>query len=193
LIGHADSNASSRYPSRPFRAADQELGIWKADTFHLNNSSAAMRGCSIVFRDQLLTRRPEMSMHSIEAWRDSVWTPTWSLQVFVAATFFATGVIKLIGAPFMVQMFTQIGFGQWLRVVTGIVEIIGAFAVVYPGLASIGGLWLGTTMVCAVLTHLFVLHSNPALALFLGALNAAIVYLHRRELVSYAQLVTQCE
>lgn len=67
---------------------------------------------------------------------------TWTLQAVVAAVFFAAGVTKLAAVPFEVQAFAQIGLGQWLRVVTGVVQIVGAVALVYPRLASIGGLWL---------------------------------------------------
>ena len=40
--------------------------------------------------------------------------------------------------------------------------------------------------VCAVATHVFVLHSSPAPAAVLLALNAMIVYLRRDELVTLA-------
>jgi putative oxidoreductase len=53
-----------------------------------------------------------------------------------------------------------------------------------PGLASIGALWLGFTMVCAVATHVFVLHTSPVPAIVLGVLNAVVVYLRRDELVA---------
>jgi len=86
----------------------------------------------------------------------------------------------------MIQIFDQIGVGQWFRIVTGVVEIVGALALVYPGIAAIGGLWLGFTMVCAVAIHVFVLHSSPAPATVLLALNALIVYLRRDELVTLA-------
>jgi hypothetical protein len=43
-------------------------------------------------------------------------------------------------------------------------------------------LWLGTTMVFAVLTHIFVLHTNPAAALTLLILCLALVWLRRDEL-----------
>jgi putative oxidoreductase len=112
---------------------------------------------------------------------------TWTLQVIVAAAFIAAGGAKLAAVPFMVQLFAQIGLGQWFRIVTGVVEIVGAFALLYPRLASIGGLWLGTTMVFAVLTHLFVLHTSPVPAAALGLLNALIVYLRRDELASFAR------
>ena len=111
----------------------------------------------------------------------------WTLQAIVAAAFLAAGGAKLAAAPFMVQVFAQIGLGQWFRVVTGVVEIAGAFALLYPRLASFGGLWLGTTMFFAVLTHLFVLHTSPAPALVLGLLNALIVYLRRDEFASFAR------
>jgi putative oxidoreductase len=64
------------------------------------------------------------------------------------------------------------------------VEVAGAVALLIPGLASIGALWLGGTMVGAVATHLFVLHTSPVPAIVLGLLNALIVYLRRDELVA---------
>ena len=127
-----------------------------------------------------------MSVTSIEAGKAPRRIGAWALQAIVAAAFFAAGAAKLAGVPFMVQIFAQIGIGQWFRIVTGVVEIIGAFALVYPGLASIGGLWLGGTMVGAVATHLLILHSSPLAAVVLGTLNAVIVYLRRDELVALA-------
>jgi hypothetical protein len=106
----------------------------------------------------------------------------WALQVVVAAAFFIAGAAKLAGAPLMFQIFDQIGVGQWFRIVTGVVEIVGAFALVYPGWAAIGALWLGFTMLCAVGTCVFVLHSSPPPAAALLAFNALIVYLRRGEL-----------
>jgi hypothetical protein len=76
-------------------------------------------------------------------------TQCWD-EAVVAAVFFAAGMAKLAGVPFGVQLFAQIGLGQWFRIVAGMVQIVGAFALVYPGLASIGGLWLGFNMFCAV-------------------------------------------
>ena len=112
---------------------------------------------------------------------------TWALQAVVAAVFFAAGLAKLVGAPFEVQSFAQIGLGEWFRIVTGLVQIVGAFALVYPGLASIGGLWLGFNMFCAVVVCLAVLHTNPAPAIVLALLNALIVYLRRDEVTSLAR------
>ena len=118
-------------------------------------------------------------------------TGAWILQGVVAIAFFAAGAAKLAGAVFMVQLFEQIGVGQWFRYVTGLVEVAGALALIYPGLASIGGLWLGGTMFFGVLTHLFVLHSSPVPAIVLGLLNALIVYLRRDELASLVRFIAK--
>ncbi len=128
-----------------------------------------------------------MSIASTETPQASRRVGTWILQAVVAAAFFAAGAAKIAALPYMVHLFAQIGLGQWFRVVTGIVEIVGAFALVTPRLAPIGGLWLGATMFFAVLTHAFVLHTSPVPAIILGSLNALIVYLRRDELGSLAR------
>ena len=125
-----------------------------------------------------------MSTTSIQLDRPTRRIGAWTLQVVLAAAFAAAGSAKLAGVPYMVELFDQIGIGQWFRLATGIVEIAGAIALVFPGLASIGAAWLGTTMVFAVATHLFILHTSPVPAIVLGLLNALIVYLRRDELVA---------
>jgi putative oxidoreductase len=116
---------------------------------------------------------------------------TWVLQAIVATAFFAAGAAKLAGAAYMVQLFEQIGLGQWFRYATGVVEVVGALALIAPGLVWFGGLWLGGTMIFAVLTHVFVLHTSPVPAIVLGVLNALIVYLRRDELASFARILAK--
>jgi len=116
---------------------------------------------------------------------------TWVLQGIVATAFFAAGAAKLAGAAYMVQLFEQIGLGQWFRYVTGVIEVVGALALIAPGLVWFGGLWLGGTMFFAVLTHVFVLHTSPVPAIVLGVLNALIVYLRRDELASFAKILAK--
>jgi uncharacterized membrane protein YphA (DoxX/SURF4 family) len=125
-----------------------------------------------------------MSTTSIQLSHPSRRIGAWTLQGILAAAFLAAGSAKLAGVPFMVDLFEQIGLGQWFRFATGVVEIAGAVALVLPGQASIGALWLGFTMVFAVATHVFVLHTSPVPAIVLGFLNALVVYLRRDELVA---------
>jgi putative oxidoreductase len=108
----------------------------------------------------------------------------WIIQGLLAAAFLAAGGAKLAGVPMMVQIFDQIGMGQWFRIVTGLVEVIGAVALVVPGFAALGAAWLGATMFVAVLTHLFVLHSSALPAIILLALNVLVVWLRRDQLVA---------
>lgn len=130
-----------------------------------------------------------MSAVSVQHDRPTRRIGAWTLQGILAAAFLAAGSAKLAGVPFMVELFDQIGLGQWFRIVTGAVEVVGAVALVVPGLASIAALWLGFTMVCAVATHVFILHNNPVAAIVLGLLNALVVYLRRDELVALLQRV----
>jgi uncharacterized membrane protein YphA (DoxX/SURF4 family) len=130
-----------------------------------------------------------MSATSIQLGRPTRRIGAWTVQGILAAAFLAAGSAKLAGVPFMVDLFAQIGLGQWFRVVTGVVEVTGAVALLVPGLASVGALWLGFTMVCAVATHVFVLHSSPVPAIVLGSLNALVVYLRRDELIALLRQV----
>ena len=107
-----------------------------------------------------------------------VWTVR-SLRILLALAFLAAGAAKLASAPAMVQIFDTLGFGQWFRYVTGVVEIAGAVALLIPSYAALGAAWLGITMFFGTLAHLFFLHTSPAPALVLLALSAVIVTLER--------------
>ena len=106
----------------------------------------------------------------------------WTLQIIAAAAFFAAGSFKLTGAPMMVQIFDHIGVGQWFRIVTGVVEVIGATLLLVPRLAVFGGMLLAVTMIFAALTHLFVIGGNPAPAIVLFAITATIAWARRAQL-----------
>jgi hypothetical protein len=106
-------------------------------------------------------------------------TPAWILQALLALAFTAAAGAKFAGAPMMVMTFQQIGLGQGFRYVTATVEIIGVIALLTPGFAGPGAVWLGTTMGCAILTHLFILHSNPVGAVVLFVLSLTLVWLRR--------------
>jgi putative oxidoreductase len=121
------------------------------------------------------TQELNMSVTSIQTSRPSRRIGAWTIQGILAAAFLAAGVAKLTGAPFMVDLFAQIGLGQSFRIVTGAVEVAGAIALLVPGLASIAGLWLGATMLGAVATHLVILRpgGHPGPAQYARRLSAA--------------------
>lgn len=104
------------------------------------------------------------------------------IQGILAAAFVAAATAKLIGVPMMIQVFDAIGLGQWFRIVTALVEIGGAAALLTPGFAALGALWLAVTMFFATLSHLFILHTSAAPAILLLVLNLVVVWLRREQL-----------
>jgi putative oxidoreductase len=108
----------------------------------------------------------------------------WLVQVAVAGMFLLAGGMKLTGAPAMVALFDAVGVGQWLRYVTGSIEVVSALALLVPSLAPFGALLLVPTMVCAIATHLFIVGGSPMPATVLLAGSLAILWARRGQLVS---------
>ena len=104
------------------------------------------------------------------------------IQIILAIAFSAAAAAKLLAVPMIVQIFDAIGLGQWFRIVTALVEIIGVAALLTPGFAAPGALWLAATMFFATLTHLFVLHTSVVPAVVLLVLSLAVVWLRREQL-----------
>ena len=109
---------------------------------------------------------------------------SWGLRILAGAAFIAAGGAKLAGAPMMVAVFDQVGLGQWFRLVTGLVEIIGAIALLVPATAALGGVLLAVTMVFAVATHLFIIGGSPVPAILLFVMTATVAWLHRNRMVA---------
>lgn len=96
--------------------------------------------------------------------------------------FAAAGIAKLMGVEMMVQTFETIGWGQWFRYVTGIIELGAAVLLWVPGMQAIGAGLLVCTMIGAVIAHLAVLGPPMTPALVLGVLAALVLYAHRDQL-----------
>jgi uncharacterized membrane protein YphA (DoxX/SURF4 family) len=100
----------------------------------------------------------------------------WGVRILLALAFGAAGASKLAGVPQMVQVFDAIGFGQWFRYVTGLVEVGGALLLLVPATGFFGGLLLAATMVCGVATHLVLIGGNPAPAMVLALLSGFVAW-----------------
>ncbi|MGA7412552.1 MAG: DoxX family protein [Bryobacteraceae bacterium] len=103
----------------------------------------------------------------------------WVLQILAAAAFLAAGGSKLAGAPQMVALFEKVGFGDWFRYLTGLLEVIGAIGLLVPRYAFYGAVLLATVMVSAIAFHLAVLGGSPAAPIVLLLLTGTIAYLRR--------------
>lgn len=84
----------------------------------------------------------------------------WTLQVLLAA-YFVYSAALLFGDG-LVGKFTEIGFGQWLRYLTGALELAGAIGLVIPFLSGPAALGLAGVMAGAVGTELFLLADGDA-------------------------------
>ena len=104
----------------------------------------------------------------------------WILRVVVGLAFLAAGGSKLAGAPAMVAMFAKIGFGQWFRILTGLLEVAGAIGLFVPRCAVYAASLLAVVMVAAVGFHLTRLGGNPVPPIVLLLLAMLIVWLSKR-------------
>ena len=96
--------------------------------------------------------------------------------VRMALAFGTAGASKVTGAAEMVAVFDVIGLGQWFRLLTGGLELVGVVLLLMPATGLLGGLLLGGTMVGAVATHLFVIGGSAVPAIVLGLLCTVVVF-----------------
>jgi putative oxidoreductase len=105
----------------------------------------------------------------------------WGIQIITALAFLVVGGSKLTSAPAMVQLFEKVGFGQWFRYVTGLLEVAGALMVLLPRTAAIGGWLLAVVMIGAIGIHLVIIGGNPIAAAILLLLAIAIGWNRSRQ------------
>lgn len=115
----------------------------------------------------------------------------WALQAALAAMFAGGGLAKVTGSPEMVDMFAQIGAGQWLRYLVGALELAGAAGLLIPRLAGAAALGLVGLMLGATVTNLFILNVGPALSVGLLLVASLIAWLRRAQLSTLAALYTR--
>lgn len=103
----------------------------------------------------------------------------WTLQGALAFQFAGGGLFKLTGAPEMVDLFAEIGAGQWLRWVVGALEVAGAVGLLVPMLSGLAALGLVALMVGAATTNLFVIDESPWLPIALAVVGCLIARARR--------------
>ena len=105
----------------------------------------------------------------------------WILRGGIALAFVLFGVDKFPANGPWVSFFDQVGFGQWFRYVTGVVEIAGGVLLLIPWTVSAGLLLLACTMASAALIHVVIIR-QPANAIIPVAfcIGLAAFWLARR-------------
>ena len=100
----------------------------------------------------------------------------WLLRILVAALFVLFSVGKFNSDPHgeWFRIFARIGFGQWFRVATGVIELVGGLLFLLPGTARLAAIPLAATMVGAMIADMVVL-GNPLFSMIPGALLALVL------------------
>jgi putative oxidoreductase len=99
----------------------------------------------------------------------------WMLRGAIAFVFLLFGFEKFpsgADGPW-IRFFDQVGWGQWFRYATGVVEVAGAVLVAVPVTARFGLAILAATMAGASFIHAFVLH-HPENCIITGAFFLAL-------------------
>ena len=104
------------------------------------------------------------------------------LRILLAAFFVMAAARNLLGDAQIAADFQRWHYPGWFRVLTALLQVVGAVALLPPSTAFLGAGLLTLVMLGAVGTHLW--HDPPASALpalvFL-ALVATLLYFHRPE------------
>ena len=106
----------------------------------------------------------------------------WLLKILLAALFLFTGGAKLAGLPAVVDVFERVGFGQWFRYFTALLELGGAALLLWPSTTAFGALLLTLVSVGAFLAQLLVLHEDIIHTIVMAVILGAIVWMHRDQL-----------
>ncbi|MCW0214051.1 MAG: DoxX family protein [Pseudonocardia sp.] len=110
----------------------------------------------------------------------------WALQIVLGLfMIIGSGAPKLFGEATAVQVFTEMGAGDWFRIAIGVLEVAGGIGLLIPRLAGLAGACLTALMVGALITQVFILDSPAVYAItpiVLGALFALIASLRRAEI-----------
>ena len=103
----------------------------------------------------------------------------WILQVLIGCLFLFAGVSKLVGVKEMVNFFAQVGLGQWLRYVLGVLEVGSAVALFFPRQAFYGAVVLSVSLVGHIVIHATVLQRPASFLVLLLAVTLLVAYLRR--------------
>lgn len=101
-----------------------------------------------------------------------------TLRLAMVAVFVGGGIMKLVGAGIMVQLFADVGVGQWLRYVVGVMEVVGGSLLLVPSWSALAALGLIVMMIGAAMAELLIIRRPPfaaaacAVALMIIALGA---------------------
>lgn len=106
------------------------------------------------------------------------------LQLILGLMFTFLGISSLIGTKKALENFSHLHLPTWFRIVTGIVQLIGAAGMVIgiwnSPVAVFSGIWIGITMLVGALLHIRVnkTFSQSIPALVVLAIAMIVVFIN---------------
>jgi putative oxidoreductase len=82
-------------------------------------------------------------------------------ELALGMLFVIAGLVKLSGIALMVELFAILGFGQWLRYATALVEIAGGVLLITGHMEYLAALALAVIMVGATAASVIVFNRSP--------------------------------
>ena len=82
----------------------------------------------------------------------------------------------------MVDVFERVGFGQWFRYFTALLELGGAVLLLWPSTTALGALLLTIVSMGAFLAQLLVLHEDITHTIVMALVLGTIAWMHRDQL-----------
>ncbi len=83
------------------------------------------------------------------------------VELGLGALFVVAGLVKASGVPFLVELFTSLGFGQWLRFLTAVIEMTGGALLLTGRFQYLASLALAVVMVGATDASIVVFDRSP--------------------------------
>ena len=108
----------------------------------------------------------------------------WVLQVVLVLQLAGGGVLKLTGDPSMVELFADIGAGQWFRYGVGSLEIAAAIGLLIPRLSGAAAIGVVALMIGAVVTSVVILETGPWFAVVVLLLAAIVAWSRRPQIAA---------
>ncbi|HEY2225233.1 DoxX family protein [Actinomycetospora sp.] len=110
----------------------------------------------------------------------------WTLQVLLALMYIAgSGLPKLVGEAYAVQIFDELLGGTPMRLVVGLLEVAGGIGLLVPRLAGLAAACLAALMVGATVAQLFFLDLGYWYTpVIFGVLLAVVAWVRRAEITA---------
>src|SRR6516225_10687007 len=106
--------------------------------------------------------------------------------------FLATGTMKLMATPMMIEDFNHLGFGLWFMYLTGVLEVIGGGGVLIPRFSPFAALLVLLPICIGVfISQLTVFHHDWIHTVVFGLIVSSIVYLQRDALFPWVAAQTK--